>query len=394
MTGARDHQQLDVGAGQLGLQIFSAIERDQFILLAVDDQRGQANGTNLGVVSRGEGPSRGTLSQPSTIEQAADICGATLDDQARVVKISGLRPSSRSVPLKDSTSPFSQGLPGSMTSGVTPRRWSQLRTALAVNSGALSERREAGGPRCTKWGGGGGGGGVDSGSLAVAHLFYMERRPDLRTFQSLDDGTRAVKDGRVSAVISTEDSARDGAIIRTAGWDLSAFMRNPVVLYCHSDSPGGLGDGGPTSGLPIARSSRPQIDGKRVSASAEFDMDDEFAVRLLGKIQRGFVNATSVRWRPLQVSRETKKIDGEDRELVVFERQELLEWSFVSIPADPKALIARADGGAFCVDDFCDHSSTTEPIAFTLDLSTPPDETQQKLDELRAELHSARQAAW
>ena len=68
----------------------------------------------------------------------------------RVVKISGLRPSSRSVPLQDSPDPFSQGLPGAMKSVVTPRRRSQERTALAVHAGPLSERREAGGPRCTQ----------------------------------------------------------------------------------------------------------------------------------------------------------------------------------------------------------------------------------------------------
>ena len=59
----------------------------------------------------------------------------------RVVKISQLRHSSRSLPLKDSTEPFSQGLPGWMKRVVTPTRGSQARTALAVNSGPLSERR-------------------------------------------------------------------------------------------------------------------------------------------------------------------------------------------------------------------------------------------------------------
>ena len=68
----------------------------------------------------------------------------------RVVQISGLRHSSRSVPVKDSPSPFSQGLPGSMPSVGTPSRRSQDRTAVAVNAGAWSQRRELGGPCRTK----------------------------------------------------------------------------------------------------------------------------------------------------------------------------------------------------------------------------------------------------
>ncbi len=68
----------------------------------------------------------------------------------RVVQISGLRHSSRSVPVKDSPSPFSQGLPGSMKRVVTPSRRSQDRTAVAVNAGPWSERRDLGGPCRTK----------------------------------------------------------------------------------------------------------------------------------------------------------------------------------------------------------------------------------------------------
>ena len=42
----------------------------------------------------------------------------------RGVKISGLRPASRSVPVQDFRYPFSQGLPGAMTRVVTPSRCS------------------------------------------------------------------------------------------------------------------------------------------------------------------------------------------------------------------------------------------------------------------------------
>ena len=48
--------------------------------------------------------------------------------------------SSRNFPLKLSLYPFSQGLPGSIKSVLTPICESHCRTSLAVNSGPLSER--------------------------------------------------------------------------------------------------------------------------------------------------------------------------------------------------------------------------------------------------------------
>src|SRR5262249_46743120 len=59
---------------------------------------------------------------------------------SRVSKISPSSNSSRSLPLKLTIYPFSHGLPGSMYNVPTPTRPSQLRTALAVNSGPLSLR--------------------------------------------------------------------------------------------------------------------------------------------------------------------------------------------------------------------------------------------------------------
>ena len=63
---------------------------------------------------------------------------------SRVVKTSLLISSSHSLPLKDSTYPFSQGLPSSMNRVVTPNRFSHSRITLAVNSGPLPDRRYSG----------------------------------------------------------------------------------------------------------------------------------------------------------------------------------------------------------------------------------------------------------
>ena len=154
--------------------------------------------------------------------------------------------------------------------------------------------------------------------------------------------------GRVTAVISTGDVARDDAIIDPAGWDFSHYDRNPVVLWMHNDG-----------ALPVARTVSVLATGSELIATAEFDMDDPEAVRLLGKIARGFVNATSVRWNPIRW--EWRKMGEGSRDVLVFTAQELLEWSFVSIPADPKALILRDDGAGFDRSRFALTETKPEP---------------------------------
>ena len=67
----------------------------------------------------------------------------------RVSKTSPSRSSSFSLPLNLSTYPFSQGLPGLMKRVAALTPWSHKRTAPAVNSGPLSDRRCSGTPRST-----------------------------------------------------------------------------------------------------------------------------------------------------------------------------------------------------------------------------------------------------
>ena len=66
-------------------------------------------------------------------------CSINTFASVNVVNISRFSSSSLSFPLNDSIYPFSQGLPGSINSVFTPKRFNHLLTALAVNSGPLSD---------------------------------------------------------------------------------------------------------------------------------------------------------------------------------------------------------------------------------------------------------------
>ena len=136
---------------------------------------------------------------------------------------------------------------------------------------------------------------------------------------------------RVQVVVSTGDVARDGMVIEQRGWVFDEYDRNPVVLWGHDDSE-----------MPVARAivSERVVTQNELIETHEFDSEDPRSRLLFSKIQRGFVNATSVRWDP--VAWEWRKHDGD--EVLVFTKQHLLESSYVSIPADPGALVVRADG--------------------------------------------------
>lgn len=167
-----------------------------------------------------------------------------------------------------------------------------------------------------------------------------------------EGGASDFASGVVSAVISTGDLARDHARIEQSGWNFDNYRRNPVVLFAHDDGAGGM-FGGASRALPIARSSDERIEGDRTTAVAHFDMADDFAREVLGKVERGLINTTSVRWLPIKTRVDKMRAeDGKDTNVLVFERQELLEWSFVTVPADPGASVMREDGKSFALADF------------------------------------------
>ena len=194
----------------------------------------------------------------------------------------------------------------------------------------------------------------------------MERLQSFGTLRAIDDERMTVQ-----AVIATGDIARDDAIIDPKGWDFTNYMKNPVVLFNHNDF----------SGMPVARTIEgPTAGANEVIATAEFDREDPEAVRLYGKIKRGYINATSVRWNPLEWEwRDTGEGERKQR-VLVFMRQELLEWSFVNIPADTGAVILRADGAGIDITQFTapeDDPPSSRPDSEDAELPAPAPEDEE-----------------
>lgn len=150
-----------------------------------------------------------------------------------------------------------------------------------------------------------------------------------------EDGTET---RRIRTAITSERIDREEDTIAVDGWELANYRRNPVVLWAHD-----------YHSLPIARSLRlyteeTELDGESVRLM--FSEDEfpalglhPFADLVYALTVGGYINATSVGFRPL-----TWSFD-EERWGVNFLTQEMLEHSYVPIPANPDALIAARAAG-------------------------------------------------
>jgi len=132
--------------------------------------------------------------------------------------------------------------------------------------------------------------------------------------------------GAYRATIFVNERARQGPDLSIEGLQTENYMRNPVVLWSHDMS-------GKTeaAGLPIGRTNRMTNTDGKIEVDFEFITDDPFADRVRNAWDKGFLQAASVSWLPLESEQGE---DGQQRDI----RSDLLEWSIVSVPSDPDAV--------------------------------------------------------
>jgi HK97 family phage prohead protease len=129
--------------------------------------------------------------------------------------------------------------------------------------------------------------------------------------------------GRYTMTIAAHDVSRNPFDeIRLEGGVFDAYLRNPVILWGHDQH-----------SLPIGRTTALRFQDGVLKADFEFLPDDPMAERVRNAWDRGFVRAASISFMPLEV-------DESDRSkpFGVISKWELLEWSLVTVPADPDAL--------------------------------------------------------
>lgn len=132
--------------------------------------------------------------------------------------------------------------------------------------------------------------------------------------------------GPVRVVLSTGSVDRDGDTIDPSGWDLEAYAKNPVVLFGHDRrSP------------PVGRALRVWTEGGALKADVEFAPTED-GRECEALVRGGFLSAASVGFEAVEYG-PRKSEDGTSG--IAFSRQELLEFSFVTIPANAEALVEQ-----------------------------------------------------
>ena len=124
-------------------------------------------------------------------------------------------------------------------------------------------------------------------------------------------------------VLSDETPDRLDDVIMSEGWDLRNFKRNPIALFNHN------------SNFPIGKWADLRIENKQLRGTLEAAPEgtSERIDEIRRLMQAGILRAVSVGFKP----KKFKDREGSDWG-TVFEEQELIETSLVSVPANPNAL--------------------------------------------------------
>lgn len=126
-------------------------------------------------------------------------------------------------------------------------------------------------------------------------------------------------------VLSDATVDRYGDIVDPEGWDLRNFKKNPIALFGHNSS------------FPVGKWSDLRVEEGKLKGrlnlakrGTSYRLDE-----LIGLIEQGILRAVSVGFRPLKAEPiDPERPYGPQKYL----KQELLETSVVSVPANPAAL--------------------------------------------------------
>jgi HK97 family phage prohead protease len=128
------------------------------------------------------------------------------------------------------------------------------------------------------------------------------------------------KEQIVHVIASTGVVDRHGESVNPNGWLLENYLKNPVVLIAHD-----------YRSLPIGKVTKVWVENEELHAYIQI-ADTEAGQEVFYLISKGFLNTVSVGFIPTKYG-----VAGQDKYTIM--EQELLEISFVAVPANPEALI-------------------------------------------------------
>ena len=157
-------------------------------------------------------------------------------------------------------------------------------------------------------------------------------------------------------IVNTENVNSYGYRILTDGIDYKQYMRNPVILFMHE-----RGVNAYKGSEVIGRCTRLYKEGSTLIAEVEFDEQDEFAKKIAGKVERGYIRMASMFAEIKEVSTEPQHIlEGQVYETVT--ACKLVEISIVDIGGNDNALKLSKDGKPFQLKKIVTNTSNNMDI--------------------------------
>lgn len=126
-----------------------------------------------------------------------------------------------------------------------------------------------------------------------------------------------------------------GFRILTAGISLSRFSKNPMMLNQHWNSTESV----------LGKWTNVRVENDLLLGEPIFDIEDEDALAVSGKVEREFINSCSM---GITFNREDLKIIGTE---LIMEKCELFECSIVAVPSNANSIRLYADNGEILKDD-------------------------------------------
>jgi hypothetical protein len=133
-------------------------------------------------------------------------------------------------------------------------------------------------------------------------------------------------------VLHDESLNNYGFWAMTSGCDLTQFIKNPLMLWCHSRAWGDKED----EVLPIGHWENIRVEGDQILADAVFDAD-EFSQKIAAKVESGTLRMASAGLRVIEESNDPKYIKVGQRYATVL-KWAMKEASIVDIGANNNAL--------------------------------------------------------
>lgn len=173
----------------------------------------------------------------------------------------------------------------------------------------------------------------------IGEVVTLYRTIDKETVKAIDEDS-----GILEAIVTTSDVDRYNEVIVTSGIDTANYIeRNPVVLYGHD-----------YYSFPVGKTLKLTQLKNKIKAQFQLAIEEyDFAATLYKLIKGGYINAVSIGGRVLEWSDDYKSIV----------RMEMVEFSIVSIPANPAAMITGKSFEAMAGKSMSDVKAEAEQMS-------------------------------